>query len=80
MGKKILAWLLLVSCPPVLFLLGVLAPFFLNVAIYGAEEFDGNAGAGFAVLMQGISLGILLGSCGIVLAFFMKKRLPWLRA
>jgi hypothetical protein len=80
MRKKTLAWLLLVSCPPALFLLGVFAAFFINISIYGDEEFNHNAGAGFAVLIEGISLGILLGSCGIVLAIFLKKRLPWLRA
>jgi hypothetical protein len=80
MGKQILSWLLLISCPPALFLVGVLAAFLINISIYGDEEFNHNAGAGFAVLLEGIALGIFLGSCGIVLAIFLKKRIPWLRA
>jgi hypothetical protein len=80
MGKKLVAWLLLISCPPMLFLAGVFATFVINVLVYGDSEFNGNAGAGFAVLIEGIFVGFLLGFCGIALAVFLHKRIPWLRA
>jgi hypothetical protein len=80
MGKKILAWLLLASCPPALFFLGFFAAFFINLLMYGNEEFSGNAGAGFAVLLEGIFLGTLLGCAGIVLAVVLRKHDPWFKA
>jgi hypothetical protein len=71
--------LLLASCCAVLFIAGVLATFQANILISGAEEFNGNAGGGFAVLMEGIFIGFALALCRIPLSIFLSKRIRWLR-
>jgi hypothetical protein len=43
-------------CSLLLFVVGFLATFMVNIWIYGAEEFNHNAGAGFAVLLEGLLL------------------------
>jgi hypothetical protein len=52
----------------VLFVVGLLGTFKVNLLVYGAEEFNGNAGAGFAVLMEGLCIGLLLALGGVVLS------------
>ena len=71
--------LLLAACSLLLFIVGVLATFKINVLIYGVEEFNGNAGPGFAVLLEGVLIGVILAVCGVPLAIFLAKRIPWLR-
>jgi hypothetical protein len=56
--RMIVRLLLLASCRAVLFIAGVLATFRMNILIYGAEEFNVDAGAGFAVMMEGIFIGL----------------------
>jgi hypothetical protein len=71
--------LLGISCCLVLFVAGLLATFKVNLLIYGVEEFNGNAGAGFAVLTEGIFVGFILAVGGIPLSIILTKRLPWFR-
>ena len=59
-----------------LFLAGILGTFVIYVEVYGAEEFNGNAGAGFAVLIYGLFVGFFLGVCGIALSILLHKRIP----
>jgi len=56
--------LLLSFCGFVLFFVGLLATFKVNVMIYGAEEFNGSVGPGFAVLLEGIAVGIAFAAVG----------------
>jgi hypothetical protein len=42
--------------PPVVFIVGLFATFWVNDLIYGAADFDGNAAAGFAVWWRGRGL------------------------
>jgi hypothetical protein len=60
----------------VLFVIGVMATFAVNTVIYGFEEFDGNAGANFGVLMEGILAGIVLAVFGAALALYLFFRNP----
>lgn len=62
-----------------LFIVGILATFKVNLLIYGAEEFNGNAGAGFAVLLEGIFIGLALAVCGVPLSISFSKRIRWLQ-
>jgi hypothetical protein len=62
-----------------LFIAGVLVTFKVNLLIYGVEEFNGNAGAGLAVLLEGIFIGLVLAVCGIPLSIFVSKRIRLLR-
>ena len=57
-----------------------IAAFAISVSVYGAEAFDGDAGARVAVLIEGVFAGLFLGACGIGLAVFLDFRVPWLRA
>jgi hypothetical protein len=77
---RTIAKLLLVafSCM-VLFIVGILATFEVNVLIYGLEEFNHNAGAGFAVLLEGSFVGILFAIIGIPLIVYFSDYIPWLR-
>jgi hypothetical protein len=68
-----------ISCCLVLFVAGLLATFKVNLLIYGVEKFNGNAGAGLAVLIEGIFAGLILAVCGIPLSIIVTKRLPWFR-
>jgi hypothetical protein len=48
--------------------------------IYGTEEFNGNAGGGFAILIEGLLIGFIFAVfCGVPLCIFLSKRIPWLR-
>jgi hypothetical protein len=69
--------LLGISCCLVLFVSGLVGTFDVNLLIYGVEEFNGNAGAGFAVLIEGIFAGLVLAVCGIPLSIIVTKRLLW---
>jgi hypothetical protein len=71
--------LLLAICCIVLFVAGVLGTFKTNLLIYGEQEFDGNAGAGVAVLLEGVFVGFFLALGGIPLSIHLSARIPWLR-
>ena len=60
-----------------LFIVGVVATFKVNLLVYGVEEFNGNAGAGFAVLMEGIFIGSILAVGGIGLSIVLFRRIRW---
>jgi cytochrome c biogenesis factor len=55
------------------FVLGLLGTFVVNQAIYGSGEFDGNAGASFAVLVEGTTIGCLLA----IITLFVALHLYW---
>jgi hypothetical protein len=77
--RTIASLLLWIICSLALFVIGVSVTFKANLLIYGPEEFNGNAGASVAVLMEGILIGLLFGLCGTPLTMYLSKRLPWLR-
>jgi hypothetical protein len=76
--RMIARLLLLSTCCLVLFIAGVLVTFKINLLICGAEEFNGNAGAGFGALMEGIFVGVLLAPCGIPVGMLLANRIQWL--
>ncbi len=71
--------LLVAVCSLVFFIVGVLGTFKVNLLIYGFEEFNGNAGAGFAVLLEGVFIGLILAVCGVPISIVLSRRIPWFR-
>jgi hypothetical protein len=59
----------------VLFFVGVFATFAINRAIYGPQAFDGDAGAKFGVLMEGLSVGAVLGVVGLAVGAYLSFRI-----
>jgi hypothetical protein len=77
---RIAARVLLVGfCSLAIFIAGVLGTFHVNLLIYGADELNGNAGAGFAVLLEGICIGFILAVGGIPVSIVLSKRISWFR-
>lgn len=66
----------LISCVGafVCFVVGLLITVQINFAVYGKEEFNGNAGANVAVLMEGLLLGLILSIIGFFVAFRVSRR------
>jgi hypothetical protein len=64
---------LLISCvgAVVCFVLGLLITVRINLAVYGKQEFERNAGANFAVLMEGLIFGSILS----IIGFFVVLRI-----
>jgi hypothetical protein len=58
----------------VCFVLGLLITVRINFAVYGKEEFDGNAGANFGVLIEGLILGSILSIIGFFVVFRLTRR------
>jgi hypothetical protein len=73
-GYLLLKAFLAACFPLVLFVLGVLGTFHVNLLIYGSEAFDGDAGAGFAVLIEGVFMGLILAIGGIIVSVVLYKR------
>jgi hypothetical protein len=71
--------LLVAFCSLVLFIVGVLGTSSVNLLIYGADEFNGNAGAKFAALMEGAFIGFILAVGGIPISIILSRRIPYFR-
>ena len=67
---------LLISCigAVVCFVLGLLITVRINFAVYGKQEFEGNAGANFAVLLEGLLIGLILSTIGFIAVFRLTRR------
>jgi hypothetical protein len=78
-ARAVAALLIFCFCLLILFVLGVFATFKTNLLIYGNQELDGNAGAGFAVLLEGICVGSVLALIGLPFVVHLINRIPRLR-
>lgn len=59
-----------------LFVIGFIAVFVINLAIYGAQEFDGDAGAKFGMFGEAVAAGFVLSIVGFVVGARLARRIP----
>jgi len=78
-ARAVAELLLFCFCLLALFVFGIFVTFEANRVIYGAHEFEGNAGAGFAVLLEGICAGLVLAMVGLPFVVHRISCVPWLQ-
>jgi len=66
---------LFAACSLVLFIMGVFATFKANLLLYGADAFEGDSGSGFAVLVEGIVVGLFLAVLETLAWIILDKRI-----